>query len=397
MPITEKNLIEQILQYLAEEQPNLDHFPDLKEWAGANIANARLLEKMKDPAHLDAELNRWRSIDPAVGYQRWSAGELRRSRLRQRNRRIYRQIAYCAVASLIVVVIGIAVFRSSKPAPIPVVAAKPAEAIMPGQNTAILTLSNGQQEYLDKNAAGQLAKEGGAGDIRWEKGALTYQSSENPADTAARNTLTTDSSGQYQVTLADGSRVWLNNLSSLRYPVSFQGKERRVELTGEAYFEIAKDAAHPFVVQVKNTTVNVLGTRFDIMAYRDEPETKATLVDGSISVKAQGTPVLLAPDQQVVIDSTGAPGPVRKVAAEEVISWKDGLFYVGEGTSLQEVMRQLARWYHIEIVFEGKVPPVAFVGKIDRNVSLQEFIKFLNKDNSIRVRIEGRKMTILPS
>jgi len=168
-------------------------------------------------------------------------------------------------------------------------------------------------------------------------------------------------------------------------------------LTGEAYFEIAKDAAHPFIVEAKNTSVNVLGTSFDIMAYRDESLVKTTLVNGSINVKAQGNPVLLAPDQQVVIDSTGAPGPIRKVAAEDVISWKDGSFYVGEGTSLKEVMRQLARWYHIEIVFEGKVPAVEFAGKINRNVSLQEFIKFLNKDNSIHFKIEGRKMTILPS
>jgi len=396
MPITEEHLIQLILEYSAEEQPNLDNFPELKTWVAENPGSLEFLEKMTDPAYLETELKLWRRLDPAVGYKRFIDGEKQRRDIRRRQQR-HRQIAYCAVASLIVIVAGIAIFRPSKPAPVPVATTIPSEPIMPGRNTTTLTLSNGQQEFLDTNAVGQLAKEGGAGNVHWANGAITYQNIEKPADTTARNTLTTDSSGEYQVMLADGSRVWLNNLSSLRYPISFQGKERKVELTGEAYFEIAKDAAHPFVVQVKNTTVNVLGTRFDIMAYRDEPEMRATLVAGSISVTAQGNPVLLAPDQQLVIDSSGAPGPIRKVAAEDVISWKDGSFYVGEGTSLKEVMRQLARWYHIEIVFEGKVPAVEFAGKIDRNVSLQEFIKFLNKDNSIHFKIEGRKMTILPS
>jgi ferric-dicitrate binding protein FerR (iron transport regulator) len=207
------------------------------------------------------------------------------------------------------------------------------------------------------------------------------------------NLLSTPRSGQYQLVLADGSRVWLNNVSSLRFPTTFTGKERVVELSGEAYFEVAKDAARPFIVKIGKESVEVLGTSFNIMAYPEEGGTQTTLVNGAVRVKTSGNTVELQRDEQARVNANGGLTVLRHVNAEDIASWRNGFFYFGRA-SFEAIMRQLARWYNIEVVYEGKVPQMEFGGKIDRELSLDELLKYLDK-NQLHFRLEGRRLVVL--
>ena len=182
----------------------------------------------------------------------------------------------------------------------------------------------------------------------------------------AYNILCTPKAGQFAILLPDGTHVWLNNASTLRYPVAFTGPDRTVELAGEAYFEVAKDAAHPFRVKVQNgATVEVLGTSFNIMAYSDEPTEHTTLIDGSVRVTEKNQSAILKPAEQTALDAHGILHVTPDVNVQEVIAWKNGFFHF-DHASLETTMRQLARWYDIDVDIQGQFPDQAFNGRIQR-------------------------------
>src|SRR6185437_7136137 len=243
-------------------------------------------------------------------------------------------------------------------------------------------------------AKGELGVQGDSKVMKADSTSLAYQPSGNNSVPVEYNVLTTPRAGQFQLTLPDGSRVWLNNISSLRYPTSFRGKDRRVALTGEAYFEIAGDAGKPFIVQVKEASIEVLGTSFNVMAYPDESGSQTTLLTGAVRVKAGTGVVNLLPDEQAQISGNGELKLVKDVASEDIVSWKDGFFYFGRA-SFAAVMRQLARWYDVDVVYEGNIPNMEFGGKVDRTLPLNDLLKFLDK-NQIHFRLEGRKLIVLP-
>jgi ferric-dicitrate binding protein FerR (iron transport regulator) len=189
--------------------------------------------------------------------------------------------------------------------------------------------------------------------------------------------------------------VWLNNVSSLRYPTSFVGSDREIELTGEAYFEIAKDATRPFIVKAKDEQVTVLGTSFNVMAYPDEGGTQTTLLTGAVEVRTSSRLAHLKPDEQAQVREGGELNVLKGVPAEDIVSWKNGFFYFGRA-SFAVVMRQLARWYDVDVVYEDKAPDLEFGGKIDRSLPLSDLLKFLDK-NQIHLRLEGRKLIVLPN
>lgn len=195
--------------------------------------------------------------------------------------------------------------------------------------------------------------------------------------------------------LPDGSHVWLNNVSSLRYPTAFRGPNRRVELTGEGYFEIAKVEGKPFIVSVNGEEVEVLGTSFNIKAYADEGNTQTTLLTGSVRVKAEHSIVELRPDEQAQWSGAGKLIIAKDVPSQDIISWKNGFFYFGRA-SFKEVMRQLARWYDVDVKYEGAAPDLEFGGKIDRSLPLNDLLHFLDK-NQVHLRLEGRTLVVLPS
>jgi transmembrane sensor len=280
--------------------------------------------------------------------------------------------------------------------------------ITPGRAGAILTLANGSQVLLDTIRNGAIALQGGAM-AKVVDGSLIYEAS---GDEVVYNTTSTPKGRQYQLTLPDGSVVWLNAFSSVRYPTVFVGKERRVTVTGEVYFEVAKDKNRPFFVDIDGgETVKVLGTHFNINAYRDEQQITTTLIEGVVNItttsRAEGdaaiAPVTLRPGEQAVVSSafsgdnrvTGEVHVLNDVDTLQVMAWKNGLFNF-EGVYLKTAMKQIARWYDVDVIYRGTVPDIKFFGSISRSISLAGLIKGLNS-TGVHISIgNGRQLIVTP-
>ena len=210
--------------------------------------------------------------------------------------------------------------------------------------------------------------------------------------TVNENTLTTPRGAQYDLTLPDGTHVWLNAASSLRFPTAFGGKERKVELTGEAYFAVARDVAHPFVVDFHEAEVRVLGTEFNVMAYADEPVSQTTLVQGRIRLDNEHDRTLLEPGKMAIIGDTAGSIAVRGANVDAVTAWKNGQLSLSDA-DLSVVMREISRWYDVNIYYKGPVPHGRFFGLVNRNVPLPTILEFL-RENGIHVQLSGRDITV---
>lgn len=268
--------------------------------------------------------------------------------------------------------------------------------IAPGKNNAILTLDNGKTIVLDSAANGILAKQGST-KVQKIKGQIVYHKSDIAMNTkTVYNTITTANSNQYQLILTDGSKVWLNAASSIRFPTSFTGNERRVEITGEAYFEVTKNAAKPFRVDFKNKAgekdeIEVLGTHFNVNTYADEPDMKTTLLEGSVKITTVNKIQMLTPGQQARLTPEGIELK-KNVDIEQVMAWKNG-YFLFDNTDIYTLMRQVSRWYNVDVKYEGKITEEGFSGKISRDVPLSKFIKVLEL-NDVHVRTEGRRIVL---
>jgi ferric-dicitrate binding protein FerR (iron transport regulator) len=271
-------------------------------------------------------------------------------------------------------------------------------------------LAGGQKILLDSAAAGILAEQGNAQVKKVGDGKLAYEAGGGATKGAGAaaplyNTLTTPRGGQYQLTLPDGTKVWLNAASSLTFPTAFTGSSRTVEMTGEAYFEVAHDKKHPFTVKVSGQTIEDIGTQFNVNAYTDEPAQVTTLLEGAVKVDGH----LLRPGEKATV--TGAAGPGATVTSatttgaadirvargdpEGAVAWKNGLF-VFTDAGLQTVMRQLSRWYNVDVTYEGNIPPRQFTGMIGRSLTLDQVLKGLAKER-VHYQIEkGNRLIITP-
>jgi len=389
--MTENHLVSLIIRHWSGELAD-EETAELMQWAKASRENQQILDGISNEETLKAELDTWRNLNAAGAWPKLE--HFLKTRKRARIRRI---VGWSAVAAILIALAMIGLNRNDKVnSQQQSLIAKTVQVIMPGRNTAQLTLSNGQVILLDSAADGSLAVQGNTRLLKIDSGTISYIVSGNSnKEAVVYNTLTTPRSGQYRLTLPDGSRVWLNNVSSLRYPTSFKGKERTVELTGEAYFEIARDAARPFHVKVRDQVVNVLGTSFNIMAYSEEESIQTTLLSGSVKIEVGRTAVELRPDEQAQWKKGGKLSVVKDVPSQDIISWKEGFFYFGRA-SFAAVMRQLARWYDVEVVYKGEAPTVEFGGKIDRSLPLNDLLKFLDK-NQIHFRLNGRQLIVQPS
>jgi transmembrane sensor len=387
--MTENHLVTLIVRHLGGLLTK-DEETELSNWANLSEVNRQLLIRINNEDQLKKELHQWKSIDPEKGYVHWVY-----SRQVRRKFRTFRLVGLTAAASLVGMIALIGIRREVvQKEGLSSSATKTNAIVSPGRNTALLTLANGQQVLLDSVNARNLPVQKGIKIDKIDSSSLSYSLPRlGKEEELAYNTLTTPRSGQYQVQLSDGSRVWLNNVSSLRYPVVFGGNERMVELSGEAYFEIANDVNRPFIVKAVGHEVRVLGTNFNIKAYADEDVTATTLLTGAVQVKAGGETVRLHPDEQAQWNGTGKLLVMKDVPSRDIVSWKNGFFYFGRA-SLQEVMRQLARWYDIDVKYEGRVPHQEFGGRIDRNLPLNELLKFLDK-SQIHFRLEGRTLVVL--
>jgi transmembrane sensor len=268
--------------------------------------------------------------------------------------------------------------------------------VSPGHEGAILTLANGQEIVLDSARNGSIATQGTTKISKASNGRLDYSASNDQPAAILYNKLTTPRARTTNVILADGTGVWLNAASSIRYPTVFSGKERQVEITGEVYFEVAKNAAMPFVVKRAHSdeVIQVLGTNFNVSAYDDEDNMKATLLEGSVKVVRGRNSRLLSPGQQAIFGKGSDDFQVIDDAnIDEVMAWRNGRF-IFSNMDLQSIMRQLIRWYDVDVSYEGKIPEIRIGGIIHNDVYLSTVMEFLG-ENGVRYKIEGKKITIL--
>lgn len=268
--------------------------------------------------------------------------------------------------------------------------------ILPGGNKALLTLADGRTIELDSTANGIIAQQGSVSIFKKENGQLAYGSDADKTAELLYNQLRTPRGGQYQLVLPDGTKVWLNSMSAIRYPAAFTGKERRVELSGEAYFEVAKNKDMPFKVSVDGKAeIEVLGTHFNINSYSDEPTVNTTLLEGSVRVT--GLEIrdsrMIVPGEQAQLKKNGQLQVNQNANIEQVMAWKNGVFYF-DNTDLPTLLRQLSRWYAIDIVYEGSIPKRQFAGKMQRDLNLSQVLRIL-QTNKVRYRIEQQKLIIM--
>lgn len=265
--------------------------------------------------------------------------------------------------------------------------------IVPGGNKAILTLQDGSKIVLNDAKDGTLAQQGNTDVVKLANGQIVYNETAAAPAKVLYNTMTTPRGGQYKLTLPDGTEVWLNSASSITYPTAFAGTERDVSITGEAYFEVAKDKTKPFHVRSGNQMVEVLGTHFNIMAYDDEDAIKTTLLEGSVKITENNQSSLLKPGEQAVVDKNGGL-KIAPAAIDEALAWKNGYFKFNR-VDIKFIMRQLARWYDVSVVYEGRLPQDEFVGKIGRGENIAQVLHILELDD-VHFKIEDKKIIVLP-
>ncbi|MGN7819852.1 FecR family protein [Chitinophaga sp. 22536] len=315
-------------------------------------------------------------------------------KVRAPQKRSYRW-AYAAAAAVLVLVAAGGIFLfPRKQAPSVAVAEKSVfhNDIKPGGNKATLTLANGSIVVLDDVAADSLAPQGNSKITRTGNGQLSYQPSGAPQQ-VVYNTLSTPAGGQFRLTLPDGSRVWLNAASSITFPTAFTGKDRIVELKGEAYLEVSHNPQQPFKVKVRDMEVSVLGTHFNINAYPNEAGIRTTLLEGSVRVNNDGQSYILKPGQQAQLQPNGQFS-LQQVDTEDITAWKDGQFSFNDA-DIHTVMRQVARWYGAEVVYQGNVTH-HFMGTIPRDVPVSRLLKMLELTGRVSFVVEGNKIIVKP-
>ncbi|QEC45325.1 FecR family protein [Pseudobacter ginsenosidimutans] len=267
--------------------------------------------------------------------------------------------------------------------------------IPPGKDGAILTLSDGARVVLDDRTNGVIATENGS-EVILNNNAIAYTPRASATPEVVYNTLSTPRGRQFHVQLPDGTHVWLNAASSIRYPAAFTGKDRKVTVTGEVFIDVAKNPQQPFLVDVDGKMeVQVLGTSFNVNAYADGPSINTTLIDGAVKVLkdgAAGSPILLSPGQQAKLKAQELQ-LIQLPDLKMVMAWKDG-YFIFDHTPLDEILRQFARWYDIEVVYENGIPDFALSGGIRRDFTLTEALITLEKIG-LRYRIVDKKLTVL--
>lgn len=298
------------------------------------------------------------------------------------------------VAAILIMVAGILYLfadRSTKNDPNTVARADTGISIHPGGDRAYLITADGRTVSLDSLSNGVLGEV--QPNVIKEGGRLTYTSSAPHQGEVAYNTLSTPRGGQFAIVLSDGTKIWLNASSSLYYPTFFTGNEREVELTGEAYFEVAADKKRPFRVKVGDMRVEVMGTHFNVNAYTNESAIRTSLLEGSVVIREGTASGMLRPGQQGVLSrSDGQLAVVDDADMEAAVAWKNGMFQFSKA-DIRTVMRQISRWYNVEVIYTGKLPKQVFDGKISRNAELSDMLEIL-KLSEVDLSVEGNRILV---
>jgi ferric-dicitrate binding protein FerR (iron transport regulator) len=385
------------------------------EWIGRSVHNREMIERIQDEEYrkkiasllAKARLDDWQNIIEKHPELR-PEGAL----VKHLNNRRFIQGLIAAAVVIILIVSTIFWFINNKGAKKELATTTVKEKVQavapPEMNKARITLGNGDEVALDTLTDGVLAMQGEVNVVKASDGQISYKGTTGKQGSGkmAYNTLTNPRGSKIvSINLSDGTKIWLNSESSLRYPVVFNGNERRVELTGEAYFEVAPSfirsgKKRPFYVTANNVTVEVLGTHYNVNSYTDESTTKVTLLEGSVKVKldrgGQHSEVVIKPGEQATISQTSQTSqsiPVQTADLDRVMAWKNNTFYF-DGESLDAIMKQLARFYNVEVEYEGNIPDKRFGGMISRNKNLNEVLSVLEL-SGIHFRMEGKKIIVL--
>lgn len=304
-----------------------------------------------------------------------------------------RRFAWMGLAALtILTVAGITLLhRAHVGKPLPKSTVAVAKVAEPGGNKATLTLADGTKIDLAGPSTQGWQKKNGVQVAEIDSGLLAYS---GKGDGNGFNTLATPRGGQFRLILPDGTHVWLNSVSSLHYPIKFSGPTREVELTGEAYFDVSKNARAPFIVKAGGVEVKVLGTEFNMMAYPDEGATKTTLVNGEVKVTKGAAGSLLTPGQQASIGVNDAAFGLSRPELASVLAWKDGRFRFEE-TDIKTIMRQLARWYDLDVEYQGEPPVKLFSGVLPRKNQVTEILDALEQTDDVHFKLDGRQLTVI--
>lgn len=375
-----------ILQYMRKELNDVQE-QQLFEWLDGDAENKAFFDKIVTEEGLREELSFFAETNKVAAWN-----EFEESIESEESTRTWKWMAafkYIAAAAILMLVC-FTIFFAEKEIPKNLNNASYKNDVKPGENKAILTLANGKEISLDEAANGTLAKEDNVIISKNAAGQVVYdQDASANIKSNAYNTITTPRAGDYMLLLPDGTRVWLNAASSIRFPVSFAADERKVVLKGEAYFEVFKNKVAPFKVMVDETEIKVLGTHFNVMAYPDEPAIKTTLIEGSVKVSKNKLEAILKPGQQVVIgdDIKVSPG------STEAVAWKDG-FTTFKDADLETIMRSVSRWYDIEVRYQGQLKQKLFTGSVSRGANLSEVLNSLQYLGGVHFKIEGKLVTI---
>ncbi|MGN6418544.1 MAG: FecR family protein [Pseudobacter sp.] len=384
-PLIEELLIKELEQPLTAEEQDI-----VNEWLQASPLNQELYNSFRDKEALEkkmAEFNQFdenRAWNKLVASGKWTPA--------RSNNTVYRLIRrnWQYAAAVLILSIGAGIFYLNMPSGDPSLPTDPVlagkEEIVPGSNKAVLTIGDSVINLSDDKS----------GIIAGTQG-IVYNDGERIAQASQTITLTTPRGGHYEATLPDGSKVWLNAASSIRFPSKFNSTDRTVIVTGEVFLEVAKNQQAPFSVTAGNTNVRVLGTSFNINAYDNEPVVKTTLVEGSVRVGPDGAnsgAMVLRPGQQAVSASNGVVNGVETPDLSGILAWKNG-FISFDNMDFKTVMRQLERWYDVKVEYKGAAPTVKLNGELDRQVPLTDVLNYLSRLN-IKFERNGRTITVLP-
>lgn len=270
--------------------------------------------------------------------------------------------------------------------------------IKPKENNALLELADGRIVSLNKNYKGNIAAEGPINAVQSEKGLLEYDINEKnlTASNASYNKISTPKGGTYAVLLTDGTKVWLNASSSLKFPLVFSTNERVIEISGEAYIEVASVANKPFFVKSGDQTIQVLGTKFNVEAYPEDRFIKTTLLQGKVKIKNKFQQTLLKPGEQTIADKEQPTELIKKqVDIEEAIAWKNDVFMFSN-EPIESIMKKIARWYDVEVVYNGNIKGKRFAGDISRMSNVEDVLKIMELTGTIQFKVEGRRIIVTP-
>jgi len=378
-----KQHILQIIEHLQSGDATTAEIREIDEWYEHSATDARYAEGMSSSEKLQAKDKMLSAINDKISSLESPAKKIS----------LYSTIGKFSIAAAVFIIAfaGFYFYQLQRRERIVQIAHT---KITPGKNKAVLTLGNGEKISLTDASNGQIATQSGIKIVKTKSGQLIYEIS-GAADnkTVEYNSIEAPVGGQWQVILPDQSRVWLNALSSITYPTRFTNGERRVKITGEAYFEIAHRKKMPFRVQSKGQTVEVLGTHFNIAAYSDEKLMKTTLLEGSVKISNQGRTALLIPGQQAQVDDQSLK-VTNHIDLDDVIAWKNGYFKFNE--NVESIMNKIARWYNVEVVYEYKPDTkIGFGGEISRNRDLKEVLETIEYSGKVHFRTEGRRIIVI--